>query len=179
MNLSRPAVHPVEAPPLTEAAIQNGPRLRMKDIQGMPGTRGGLILRLCQFVFSFISLCVMASTSDFHEATAFCYLVLAVGFQSLWSLSLAVLDIYAILVKRSLRSNIIMRLFTIGDGITSTLTFAAACASAGITVLIGNDLNRCAVNHCTRFETATAMAFISWFAISPSFLLNFWSLASQ
>ncbi|XP_031265402.1 CASP-like protein 5A1 isoform X2 [Pistacia vera] len=116
MNLSRPAVHPVEAPPLTEAAIQNGPRLRMKDVQGMPGTRGGLILRLCQFVFSFISLCVMASTSDFHEATAFCYLVLAVGFQSLWSLSLAVLDIYAILVKRSLRSNIIMRLFTIGDG---------------------------------------------------------------
>ncbi|XP_044509859.1 CASP-like protein 5A1 [Mangifera indica] len=179
MNLSRPAVHPVEAPPLTEVAAQNVPRLRMKDVQGMPGTRGGLILRLCQFVFSVISFCVMASTSDFHEVSAFCYLVLAVGLQSLWSLSLAVLDIYAILVKRSLRNNIVIRLFTIGDGITSTLTFAAACASAGITVLIRNDLNRCAVNHCTRFETATAMAFISCFAISPSFLLNFWSLASQ
>ncbi|MBA0845748.1 hypothetical protein Goarm_022490, partial [Gossypium armourianum] len=45
--------------------------------------------------------------------------------------------------------------------ITSTLTFAAACASAGITVLIGNDLDKCALNHCTGFETATAMAFIS------------------
>jgi len=56
--------------------------------------------------------------------------------------------------------------------ITSTLTFAAACASAGITVLIGNDLNDCAQNHCTRFETATAMAFMSWFAVSPSFLLD-------
>ncbi|XP_044473338.1 CASP-like protein 5A1 isoform X2 [Mangifera indica] len=117
MNLSRPAVHPVEAPPSTEAAAQNGPRLRMKDVQGMPGTRGGLILRLCQFVFSVISLCVMASTSDFHEATAFCFLVLAVGLQSLWSLSLAVLDIYAILVKRSLRNNIVIRFFTVGDGL--------------------------------------------------------------
>ena len=61
--------------------------------------------------------------------------------------------------------------------ITSTLTFAAASASAGITVLI-NDFDRCNVNHCTRFETAVAMAFISWFAVSPSFILNFWSLAS-
>lgn len=63
--------------------------------------------------------------------------------------------------------------------ITSTLTFSAACASAGITVLIGNDLNDCAQNHCSRFETATAMAFMSWFAASPSFILNFWSLASK
>ena len=71
-----------------------------------------------------------------------------------------------------------MRFFVIVQ-ITSTLTFAAACASAGITVLIGNDLNKCAINHCTRFETATAMAFMSWFSVSPSFLLNFWSLAAR
>ena len=63
--------------------------------------------------------------------------------------------------------------------ITATLTFAAACASSGITVLIGNDLNICSQNHCTSFETATAMAFISWFAVCPSFLMNFWSLACR
>ncbi|KAH1121026.1 hypothetical protein J1N35_004186 [Gossypium stocksii] len=62
--------------------------------------------------------------------------------------------------------------------ITSTLTFATACASAGITVLINNDLNSCAHNHFSQFETATAMAFISWLTTLPSFLLNFWSLAS-
>ncbi|KAK8531965.1 hypothetical protein V6N13_131318 [Hibiscus sabdariffa] len=168
MNVSRPAVHPVEAPPVTEAAV-HGPRVRMKDVQGMPGTKGGLFLRLSQFSFAIISVSVMATTSDFRSATAF----------SLWSLTLAFVDIYALLVKRSLRNHKAIRLFTIGDGITSTLTFAAACASAGITVLIGNDLNKCAFNHCTRFETATAMAFISWFAMSPSFLMNFWSLASQ
>ncbi|XVF07902.1 hypothetical protein REPUB_Repub06bG0179200 [Reevesia pubescens] len=178
MNVSRPAVHPVEAPPMTEAGL-HGPRVRMKDVQGMPGTKVGLFLRLSQFIFAIISVSVMATTNDFRSATAFCYLVLAVGLQSLWSLSLAFVDIYALLVKRSLRNYIVIRLFAIGDGITSTLTFAAACASAGITVLIGNDLDKCAVNHCTRFETATAMAFISWFSMSPSFLLNFWSLASQ
>ena len=63
--------------------------------------------------------------------------------------------------------------------IISTLTFSAACASAGITVLIGNDMDECGENHCTRFETATAMAFLSWFAGSLSFLLNFWTLASK
>ncbi|XWS55823.1 hypothetical protein CRYUN_Cryun09bG0033300 [Craigia yunnanensis] len=178
MNVSRPAVHPVEAPPLMEVAVR-GPRVRMKDVQGMPGTKGGLFLRLSQFIFAIISVSVMATTNDFRSATAFCYLVLAVGLQSLWSLSLAFVDIYALLVRRSLRNYIVIRLITIGDGITSTLTFAAACASSGITVLIDNDLDKCAVNHCTRFETATAMAFISWFAMLPSFLLNFWSLASQ
>ncbi|XP_021911881.1 CASP-like protein 5A1 isoform X2 [Carica papaya] len=178
MNISRPSVHPLEAPPATDAAA-NGPGVRMKDLQGMPGTTGGLILRLFQLLFSVLSISVMATTSDFRSATAFCYLVLAVGLQCFWSLSLAIVDIYALLVKRSLRNNLIIHLFTIGDGITSTLTFAAACASTGITVLIGNDLQRCDVNHCKRFEAATVMAFISWFAISPSFLLNLWTLASQ
>ncbi|XP_077252912.1 CASP-like protein 5A2 isoform X2 [Tasmannia lanceolata] len=151
----------------------------MKDIQGMPGTPGGLALRFFQFVFAVAALCIMVSTTDFTSVTAFCYLVAAVILQSLWSLSLAIVDIYALLVRRCLRNSRIVGLFTIGDGITSTLTFAAACASAGITVLVSNDLGQCAHNHCTRFETATAMAFISWFSVSPSFLLNFWSLASR
>ncbi|KAJ0657441.1 putative casparian strip membrane protein [Helianthus annuus] len=107
------------------------------------------------------------------------YLVAAVGLQSLWSLSLAMIDVYALCVKRSLRNPVLIFMYAIGDGITSTLTFAAACSCAGITVLISNDLNRCDINHCKKFMSATAMAFISWFAISPSFFLNFWSLAAQ
>ncbi|XP_065856167.1 CASP-like protein 5A1 [Euphorbia lathyris] len=178
MNGNRPTVHPVEAPPLTEGPL-NGPRMRMKEVEGMPGTHGGLSLRLAQFIFGLVSVCVMSSTSDFRSVTAFRYLVIAVCLQIFWSLSLAIIDVYALMVRRSLRKRIILRLFTIGDGITSTLTFAAACASAGITVLVGNDLNKCSVNHCAKFEAATAMAFISWFAMTPSFLMNFWSLATQ
>ncbi|GER54303.1 CASP-like protein 1 [Striga asiatica] len=197
MLMSGPAVHPVEAPPpATDVAP---PRVRMKDIQGMAGTSGALALRICQFVFAAVSLCVMATTSDFPSVTAFrcdsefmihncdrnflvlvvSYLVAAVGLQSMWSLSLALADLYALLVRRRFRNTGAVSLFAIGDGITSTLTFAAACASAGITVLIGNDLNKCNLNHCTRFMSATAMAFLSWFAVSPSFILNFWSLASR
>ncbi|KAL5716946.1 hypothetical protein ACHQM5_010045 [Ranunculus cassubicifolius] len=178
--MSHPSVHPVEAPPTDgEAAAAAGGRVRMKDIQGMPGTPAGLVLRLSQFVFAASSLSVMASTSDFISVTAFCYLVAAVALQSCWSLSLALVDAYALLVKRCLRNSGIVGLFAIGDGITCTLTFAAACASAGITVLIRNDLGYCAQNHCTKFETAAAFAFLSWASVSPSFLFNFWSLASR
>ncbi|OMO67454.1 hypothetical protein CCACVL1_20517 [Corchorus capsularis] len=186
MNVSHASVHPVDDPPTTDGGGGGGagnnievPRVRMKDVQGMPGTPGGLALRICQLVFAVVGLFVMATTSDFPSVTAFCYLVAATGLQSLWSLSLAFIDIYALLVRRSLQNYRVVSLFTIGDGITSTLTFAAACASAGITVLIDNDLDSCAQNHCAQFETATAMAFISWFTALPSFLLNFWSLASR
>ncbi|XP_065867110.1 CASP-like protein 5A2 [Euphorbia lathyris] len=181
MNVSHASVHPVEDPPTTDGGNNNNiaPRVRMKDMQGMPGTKGGLTLRIFQFIFAAAALAVMATTSDFPSVTAFCYLVAAAGLQSIWSLSLAIVDIYALLVMRSLQNYRVVSLFAVGDGITSTLTFAAACASAGITVLIDNDLGSCSQNHCVQFETATAMAFISWFTALPSFLLNFWSLASR
>ncbi|XP_027346779.1 CASP-like protein 5A2 isoform X1 [Abrus precatorius] len=199
MNVSHASVHPIEEVATTEGGADqnvnvNAPRVRMKDIQGMPGTVGGLSLRVSQFVFAAAALSIMTSTSDFPSVTAFCYLVAAAGLHTLWSLSLAITDVYALLVRRSLQNYQIVSLFTIGDGkccsvnfrrsessmqVTSTLTFAAACASAGITVLIDNDLGSCAQNHCVQFETATGMAFICWFTTVPSFLLNFWSLASR
>ncbi|RZS19909.1 hypothetical protein BHM03_00052352 [Ensete ventricosum] len=142
MFVSRPAVQPVEAPSPANAA-ENPPRLRMKDIQGMPGTAGGLALRLSQFVFAVAALGVMESTSNFGFVTVFCH--------------------YAEPVEH----------------IISTLTFSAACASAGITILLRGNDSICSHEHCTSFETAIAIAFISWFVICPSFLLNFWSLASS
>ena len=74
--MSRPAVHPVEAPPVPEGAVHNAPRGKMKDVQGMPGTLGGLALRLLQFIFAAVSLCVMSTTSDFPSVTAFRYVIL-------------------------------------------------------------------------------------------------------
>ncbi|KAK8584557.1 hypothetical protein V6N13_138516 [Hibiscus sabdariffa] len=155
MNVSHASVHPVEDLPTADGGGPNNnevPRVRMKDIQGMPGTAGGLALRICQFVSAVLD-----------------YLVAATGLQSLWSLSQAIIDVYALLVRRSFQLQ--MKLIAIClhvylyrlllDLITSTLTFAAACASAGITVLINNDFNSCAHNHCIQFETATAMAFIN------------------
>lgn len=45
------------------------------------------------------------------------YLVAAVSLQCLWSMLMALVDIYAILVKRSLRNCRVVSLFTIGDGV--------------------------------------------------------------
>uniref|UniRef100_A0A0D6R940 CASP-like protein n=1 Tax=Araucaria cunninghamii TaxID=56994 RepID=A0A0D6R940_ARACU len=176
MNASHPAVHPVEVPPTD---VLHLPRVTMKDYQGMPGTVGGLLLRLGQFCFAVAAFGIMLSIDDFSTVTAFCYFVAATVLQCLWSFSLAVIDGYALLVKRSLRNSLVVSLFVVGDGVTATLTFAAACASAGITVLIGNDLRQCDHNHCAKYETATAMAFLSWFMVSPSFLLTFWLLAAR
>ncbi|CAL9769923.1 unnamed protein product [Musa acuminata subsp. burmannicoides] len=165
MFVSRPAVQPVEAPSPVNAA-ENPPRLRMKDIQGMPGTAGGLALRLSQFGLAVAALGVMESTSNFGFVTVFCYLIAAAITQSLWSISLAFLDIYALLVKRCLRNPRALCIFTIGDGIISTLTFSAACASAGITILLRGNGSICSHEHCTSFETAIAIAFISWLQAS-------------
>lgn len=75
MNASHASVHPVEDPSTTTGGDGGGndevPRLRMKDIEGMPGTPGGLALRICQFVFAAVGLCIMATTSDFPSVTAF------------------------------------------------------------------------------------------------------------
>lgn len=70
MNVSHASVHPVEDPPATEVG-DNPPRVRMDDIEGMPGTLLGLALRFFQFLFAAAALCVMATTSDFPSVTAF------------------------------------------------------------------------------------------------------------
>lgn len=45
------------------------------------------------------------------------YLVAAAGLQSLWSLALAIVDIYAILVGRCLQNHRIVSFFAVGDGV--------------------------------------------------------------
>ena len=83
-------VHPVEAPPLRELG-NNVPRVRMKDIQGMAGTLGGLALRLFQFLSALVSLCVMVTISDFSSVTAFwCDFLVLFPFKCLITLELDV-----------------------------------------------------------------------------------------
>ncbi|RLN39481.1 hypothetical protein C2845_PM01G43940 [Panicum miliaceum] len=87
MRASRPAVHPVEAPPPPPAAVAQAqaqvqghgegegvahPRgVRMKDPPGAPGTPVGLGLRLAQTFFAAAAIAVMASTNDFPSVSAF------------------------------------------------------------------------------------------------------------
>jgi hypothetical protein len=73
MFARRPAVHPVEAPPPPDLVGQPTGVL-MKDLPGMPGTAGGLGLRIAQFAFAGVALAVMASTNDSPSVSAFWYL---------------------------------------------------------------------------------------------------------
>ncbi|TVU48005.1 hypothetical protein EJB05_07624, partial [Eragrostis curvula] len=106
-----------------------------------------------------------------------CFLVSAVILQGLYSVMLAIVDIYALMVKRCLRNRWAVRVFAVGDVITGGITLSAACAAAAITVLIDNDLDICDENHCAAFQSAVAMTFMCWFSMVPTSLLNLFSMA--
>uniref|UniRef100_A0A453DFG1 CASP-like protein n=1 Tax=Aegilops tauschii subsp. strangulata TaxID=200361 RepID=A0A453DFG1_AEGTS len=103
------------------------------------------------------------------------YLVAAASVQCLWSLAVAILDAYAIVVKRSFRIGRAVIILALGDWVTGTLIFSAACGSAAITTLLSNDFGACSVNPCASFMNATAMAFLSWLARAPAFIGNLWT----
>ncbi|KAM2765459.1 hypothetical protein COP1_021509 [Malus domestica] len=79
MYVSHPLVHPEEAPPTTKATAQNALRVRIKDVQGMPGTLSGLALHLCHHnshnPFAFLgSDGLRPSRNDVVETTNICLL---------------------------------------------------------------------------------------------------------
>ncbi|XP_071677299.1 CASP-like protein 5A1 [Lolium perenne] len=71
------------------------------------------------------------------------YFVAVVALQCMGSLAMAVVDVYAILVGRSFQTPRVVSILSIGDWITGALTFSAASAASGITVLINDDLEFC------------------------------------
>ncbi|XP_010256791.1 PREDICTED: CASP-like protein 5B2 [Nelumbo nucifera] len=153
----------------------------MKDLFGSPGTVSGLLLRVGQCLFAAASIGAMVSAFGFSNYTAFCYLIASMGLQVLWSLGLACLDAYALRIKRDLRNPVLVSLFVVGDWVTATLSLAAACSSAGVTVLYARDLNFCKTQPllpCSRFQISVALAFITWVLIAISSLIMFWLLAS-
>ncbi|XP_028762344.1 CASP-like protein 5B3 isoform X2 [Neltuma alba] len=142
----------------------------MKDFPGTPGTLTGLFLRISQCIFAVGSIASMATTPSFFSFTAFCYLLASMGLQVIWSFVLALLDAYAWMRKKVLHNAVL---------ITSTLSLAAASASAGVTVLYFNDLGHCNFGEeCQKYQISVAFAFMSWITILISSLIMLWLLAS-
>ncbi|XP_017984958.1 PREDICTED: CASP-like protein 5B2 isoform X2 [Theobroma cacao] len=110
----------------------------------------------------------------------FCYLIASMGLQVLWSFGLACLDLHALRSKRNLQNPILVSLFVVGDWVTAILSLAAACSSAGVTVLYSRDLGYCRSPHipCSRFQASIFLAFISWFLLAISSHVTFWLLAA-
>ncbi|XP_077217315.1 CASP-like protein 5B2 [Tasmannia lanceolata] len=153
----------------------------MKSLVGGPGTVTGLLLRTGQCLFAAASIGAMVSSSGFSNYSAFCYLIASMGLQVLWSLGLAGLDVYALRIKRDLQNPVLVSLFVVGDWVTATLSLAAACSSAGVSVLFARDTNYCRTIlflPCNRFQISVALGFITWLLIALSSLVMFWLLAS-
>ncbi|XP_021295608.1 CASP-like protein 5B2 [Herrania umbratica] len=147
---------------------------------GSPGKLSGLLLRVGQCSFAAASIGVMVSAPGFFNSTAFCYLIASMGLQFLWSFGLACLDLHALRSKRNLQNPILVSLFVVGDWVTAILSLAAACSSAGVTVLYSRDLGYCRSPHipCSRFQASIFLAFISWFLLAISSHVTFWLLAA-
>ncbi|KAG7600865.1 CASP-like protein 5B1 [Arabidopsis thaliana] len=151
----------------------------MKKMIGSPGTMSGLFLRLGQCATAAASIGVMVSSYDFSNYTAFCFLVASMGLQLIWSFGLACIDVYAIRRKSDLRSPILLSLFTVGDWVTALLALAAACSSAGVTVLFTKDTEFCRQQpalSCDRFQISVGLSFFNWFLAAISSHTMFWIL---
>ncbi|XWS07711.1 hypothetical protein CRYUN_Cryun41cG0013400 [Craigia yunnanensis] len=147
---------------------------------GSPGKLSGLLLRMGQCFFAAASIGVMVSAHGFFNSSAFCYLIASMGLQVLWSFGLACLDLHALRSKRNLQNPVLVSLFVVGDWVTAILSLAAACSSAGVTVLYSRDLGYCRSPQipCSRFQASILLAFISWFLLAISSHVTFWLLAA-
>ncbi|XVE99622.1 hypothetical protein REPUB_Repub03eG0215800 [Reevesia pubescens] len=122
----------------------------------------------------------MVSAHEFFNSTAFCYLIASMGLQVLWSFGLACLDFHALRSKTNLQNHVLVSLFVVGDWVTAILSLAAACSSAGVTVLYSRDLDYCRSSQvpCSRFQASVFLAFISWFLLAISSHVTLWLLAA-
>ncbi|KAL1200562.1 CASP-like protein 5B1 [Cardamine amara subsp. amara] len=151
----------------------------MMKMIGSPGSMSGLILRLGQCATAAASIGVMVSALGFSNYTAFCFLVASMGLQLIWSFGLACLDVYAIRRKSDLQSPILLSLFTVGDWVTALLSLAAACSSAGVTVLFTKDTEFCRQQptlSCNRFQISVGLSFLNWVLAATSSHAMFWML---
>ncbi|TVU03158.1 hypothetical protein EJB05_50317, partial [Eragrostis curvula] len=177
MAASHTTVHPlevdeeVEAPP--QGAIQPPAGVVMHSLPVAPGTRWSCGLRVAQLIFAGIAAAVMWSAVDFtSSAPGFLALVPAFIIQGLWSLILAGVDGYALLVKRSLRQRRRVIWLAAGDLIIGATSFAAACGAAGVTMFMDDNKGLCLEHGCAVYKAAVAMAFFSCFAVAPTFAVN-------
>ncbi|KAH1223845.1 CASP-like protein [Glycine max] len=124
----------------------------MEELAGAFGTSASFALRLGQTVFLFFFPSLNVFGRWFLLLHCFLYLP----------------------VQRRL----IMIIF-FGDMMLSCLSLAAACSTASIAdLLLDAGGSHCPPKLCGRYQLSAAMAFLSWFLSSVSFLFNFWLFSS-
>ncbi|KAI3462792.1 hypothetical protein Pfo_019455 [Paulownia fortunei] len=151
----------------------------MEELPGALGTSGSLALRLGQAIFAVASLLFMCLGIEFYSYTTFCFLVTIMGLVIPWSLTLALVDVLSVYVNRPVLPPGILSIVVVGDWVLSFLSLAASCSAASVTdFLLASGDSFCSGKLCTRYQLAAAMAFLSWFVLLTSSLINLWLLTS-
>ncbi|XP_058772772.1 CASP-like protein ARALYDRAFT_485429 [Vicia villosa] len=151
----------------------------MEEVPGAFGTSASLSLRLGQTVFSSASLCFMCLDVGFYSFTSFSFLVTVMGLAIPWSITLFLVDAYAVFIQCLPIQRRLIMIIVFGDMVMSYLSLAAACSAASVTDLLHEaGRSHCPEKLCGRYQLSAAMAFLSWFLSSASCLFNFWILPS-
>ncbi|KAL0726229.1 hypothetical protein Bca4012_022322 [Brassica carinata] len=148
------------------------------------GTVPSVGLRLGQVLFSSASLLFMCfnDDDDFYAYTAFCYLVTVMGLVTPWSVTLALIEAYSIIVQRLPLQGTVLSVIVSGDFVSSLyfntvlsfLSLGGACSAASVAVL----LIGAGEKHCNRYNLSATMAFLSSFLSFASTFFNFRLLPS-
>ncbi|KAL7135570.1 hypothetical protein ABFS83_11G106600 [Erythranthe nasuta] len=150
----------------------------MEGTAGALGTSWSLSLRMAQAFTASSSLLIMCFGIEFYSYSAFCFLVVVMGLVIPWASTLALLDMLSVSFKNRIHPPGILSIVLIGDWILSLLSLAASFSTTSVTrILVFTGDSFCIENKCKRYQTAAFMAFLSWFLLSVSSLINLWFLA--
>ncbi|KAI5397529.1 hypothetical protein KIW84_063374 [Lathyrus oleraceus] len=129
-------------------------------------------------IFCFLVKSMLMFFSDIVKNSS---LMTSMALQSIWSLALALLDVYALVRKKILLNPALICFFAVGDGVISILSLAAASASAGVTVFYFNDTgHNCHFGEeCQKYQISVAFAILSWISVSISYLIMLWLLGKR
>ncbi|XP_010531205.1 PREDICTED: CASP-like protein 5C1 isoform X1 [Tarenaya hassleriana] len=153
------------------------------------GTGVSFVLRLGQTLFSSASLLFMCFDDEFYAYTAFCYLVTIMGLVTPWSVTLALVDAYSVIVQRLPLQARVISVIMAGDfvranpitlrllafKVLSFLSLGGVCASSSVVGLMkGAGTSFCGETLCSRYQLSATMAFLSCLLSLCSTFCNLW-----
>ncbi|XP_010531206.1 PREDICTED: CASP-like protein 5C1 isoform X2 [Tarenaya hassleriana] len=139
------------------------------------GTGVSFVLRLGQTLFSSASLLFMCFDDEFYAYTAFCYLVTIMGLVTPWSVTLALVDAYSVIVQRLPLQARVISVIMAGDFVLSFLSLGGVCASSSVVGLMkGAGTSFCGETLCSRYQLSATMAFLSCLLSLCSTFCNLW-----
>ncbi|XP_020867825.1 CASP-like protein 5C3 isoform X2 [Arabidopsis lyrata subsp. lyrata] len=106
------------------------------------------------------------------------YLVTIMSLAIPWNLTLAMVDIYCVILQQPFQKPRILLAVSIGDWVVSVLVLASASSAASVVDILRSNESSCPPTICNRYQFAATLAFLTWFLSLSSSLFNLWLLPS-